>query len=37
MEEVLEPPVLLREALRRHGMPEEGVFDVCQIGESRDF
>lgn len=37
MEEVLEPPVLLKEALRRHGMPEVGVFDVCEIGETRDF
>jgi N-acyl-phosphatidylethanolamine-hydrolysing phospholipase D len=33
-EEVLEPPALLREALRRKGLPETGVFDVCNIGES---
>lgn len=36
-EEVLEPPRLLREALRRRGIPEVGVFDVCEIGESRSF
>lgn len=37
MEEVLEPPVLLKEALRRRGYGEVGVFDVCEIGESREF
>ncbi|PNY24773.1 N-acyl-phosphatidylethanolamine-hydrolyzing phospholipase D [Tolypocladium capitatum] len=37
MEEVLEPPRVLREALRRRGIPETGVFDVCDIGESREF
>ncbi len=36
-EPVLEPPKLLREALRRRGLPETGVFDVCEIGESREF
>lgn len=36
-EDVLEPPRKLREALRLHGMQEEGVFDVCEIGESREF
>jgi N-acyl-phosphatidylethanolamine-hydrolysing phospholipase D len=36
-EDVLEPPRLLREALRKKGIPEEGVFDVCEIGESREF
>ncbi|PWY92055.1 Metallo-hydrolase/oxidoreductase [Aspergillus heteromorphus CBS 117.55] len=36
-EEVLEPPKKLKEALSRHGIPEVGVFDVCQIGESREF
>ncbi|KAK0715955.1 beta-lactamase superfamily domain-containing protein [Lasiosphaeris hirsuta] len=36
-EEVLEPPRLLREALGRRGIEETGVFDVCDIGESRDF
>ncbi|KAI0602161.1 Metallo-hydrolase/oxidoreductase [Biscogniauxia sp. FL1348] len=36
-EHPLEPPKLLREALRRRGMPETGVFDICDIGESREF
>ncbi|KFH40430.1 N-acyl-phosphatidylethanolamine-hydrolyzing phospholipase D-like protein [Hapsidospora chrysogenum ATCC 11550] len=36
-EEVLEPPRLLKEALARKGIPEVGVFDVCDIGESREF
>jgi len=36
-EEVLEPPELLKEALRKRGMEETGVFDVCDIGESREF
>lgn len=36
-EEVLEPPRLLKESLRRHNLPEEGVFDTCAIGESREF
>ncbi|KAI1337019.1 NAPE-hydrolyzing phospholipase D [Xylariaceae sp. FL0016] len=33
----LEPPKILREALKRRGFPETGVFDVCNIGESREF
>jgi N-acyl-phosphatidylethanolamine-hydrolysing phospholipase D len=37
MEDVLEPPKLLREALKRKGIQETGVFDVCDIGESREF
>ncbi|PFH62750.1 hypothetical protein XA68_12178 [Ophiocordyceps unilateralis] len=37
LEHVDEPPRLLREALRRRALPEEGVFDVCDIGESREF
>ncbi|PMB72038.1 N-acyl-phosphatidylethanolamine-hydrolyzing phospholipase D [Beauveria bassiana] len=37
MEDVLEPPRLLRRALGRSGIAEEGVFDVCDIGESREF
>lgn len=37
MEEVLEPPSLLRAALRRRGLPETGAFDVCDIGDSREF
>ncbi|KAJ4376457.1 hypothetical protein N0V83_001741 [Neocucurbitaria cava] len=36
-EEVMEPPVKLREALRWKGVEEVGVFDVCDIGESREF
>ncbi len=36
-EEVLEPPQLLKEALKRRGIKETGVFDVCDIGESREF
>ena len=36
-EDVLEPPQLLKKALARSGIPEKGVFDVCEIGESRLF
>lgn len=36
-EEVMEPPKLLKQALKRHGIQEEGVFDVCNIGESREY
>ena len=36
-EDVLEPPVLLKKALKRSGIAEEGVFDICEIGESREF
>ena len=36
-EDVLEPPKLLKAALKKNGIPEEGVFDVCAIGESREF
>ncbi|OXV11639.1 hypothetical protein Egran_00600 [Elaphomyces granulatus] len=36
-EDVLEPPKKLREALKRHDIPETGVFDICNIGESREF
>lgn len=36
-EPVMEPPVRLREALRLRGLPEEGVFDICDIGETRVF
>lgn len=36
-EDVLEPPEKLRQALKRNGLPETGVFDVCNIGESREF
>ncbi|KAL2692257.1 hypothetical protein Neosp_002663 [[Neocosmospora] mangrovei] len=37
MEEVLEPPKMLKEALRKKNIPEVGVFDICDIGESREF
>lgn len=36
-EELDEPPQLLKLALKRRGLPETGVFDVCNIGESREF
>jgi L-ascorbate metabolism protein UlaG (beta-lactamase superfamily) len=36
-EDVMEPPRKLKEALKHHGMPETGVFDVCDIGESREY
>lgn len=36
-EAVLEPPALLKQALKRKGIAEVGVFDVCDIGESREF
>lgn len=36
-EDVLEPPEKLKTALKRLGLPEKGVFDVCDIGESREF
>jgi len=35
-EDVLEPPRMLRKALAHHSIPETGVFDVCDIGESRE-
>ena len=36
-EDVLEPPQLLKTALTKNGIPEQGRFDVCEIGESREF
>ncbi|KAK4188765.1 beta-lactamase superfamily domain-containing protein [Podospora australis] len=36
-EEVEEPPKLLKKALAKSGIPETGVFDVCAIGETREF
>ena len=36
-EEVEEPPRMLKEALRTSGIPETGVFDVCAVGETREF
>jgi len=36
-EEVLEPPRMLKQALKWKGLAEEGVFDTCDIGESREY
>ena len=36
-EDVMEPPAHLKESLKRYDLPEEGVFDTCDIGESREF
>lgn len=36
-EDVLEPPQRLKVALKKYGLPETGTFDVCDIGESREF
>lgn len=36
-ESVLEPPQLLKKALTKSGIPEAGAFDICDIGESREF
>ncbi|KAF7853112.1 uncharacterized protein EAF02_012055 [Botrytis sinoallii] len=36
-EAVMEPPQLLKKALTWKNIPETGVFDVCDIGESREF
>lgn len=36
-EPVMEPPVVLKEALKKDGIAEEGVFDVLDIGESREY
>ncbi|KAF2761375.1 Zn-dependent hydrolase/oxidoreductase [Pseudovirgaria hyperparasitica] len=36
-EDVLEPPRILREALRKKGIDEVGVFDVIDIGESKEY
>ena len=36
-EDVLEPPQLLKKALKKSAIAEEGVFDVCDIGEAREF
>ncbi|KAK3491917.1 beta-lactamase superfamily domain-containing protein [Neurospora crassa] len=37
IEEVEEPPKLLKEALKTSGLPETGVFDSCAIGETKEF
>lgn len=36
-EDVLEPPVKLKEALKHHGIAETGVFDIVDIGASREY
>lgn len=36
-EDVMEPPKKLKEALGEKGVGETGVFDVVDIGESREF
>lgn len=36
-EDVLEPPEKLKTALKAFDMPETGVFDVLNIGESREY
>lgn len=36
-EDVLEPPQLLRKALKWKGLEEDGVFEVCDIGDSREY
>lgn len=36
-EPALEPPQLLKEALEKSGIAQNGVFDVCEPGETRDF
>lgn len=36
-EDVLEPLRLLKKALDRKGLPETGVFDVVEIGISREY
>ncbi|KAK8106191.1 hypothetical protein PG999_009550 [Apiospora kogelbergensis] len=36
-EDVKEPPLMLKEALKRKGIEEVGVFDTCDPGETREF
>jgi len=36
-EDVLEPPQLFMKALTKNGIAKTGVFDVCDIGEAREF
>lgn len=36
-EEVMEPPKVLKQALKWKGLQEEGLFEVCDIGESREY
>ncbi|PHH82937.1 hypothetical protein CDD82_4260 [Ophiocordyceps australis] len=37
LEDITEPPELLKQAMELRDMPATGVFDVCAIGESREF
>lgn len=36
-EDVLAPPKLLKAALKQSNVAEEGIFDICDIGETREF
>lgn len=36
-EPIMEPPLVLKEALKKDGIAEEGIFDVFDIGESREY
>ena len=36
-EEVMEPPKVLKQALKWKGIEEDGVFETCDIGESREY
>ncbi|KAK5137457.1 hypothetical protein LTR08_008435 [Meristemomyces frigidus] len=36
-EEVLEPPKVLKQALKWKGIEQDGVFETCDIGESREY
>ncbi|KAF1812867.1 Metallo-hydrolase/oxidoreductase [Eremomyces bilateralis CBS 781.70] len=36
-EEVMQPPEVLKKAMAWKGLPETGVFDVCDLGETREF
>ncbi|CAD0101266.1 unnamed protein product [Aureobasidium mustum] len=36
-EDVLEPPRVLKQAMAWKDLPETGVFDTCDIGESREY
>ncbi len=36
-EEVLEPPKVLKQALKWKGLQEDGVFEVLDIGSSKEY
>ncbi|RJE20776.1 hypothetical protein PHISCL_06895 [Aspergillus sclerotialis] len=36
-DDAFEPPVKFREALKANNLPETGVFDICRIGERKEF